>query len=62
MIVVIGTAHDFVLTLYLGRSKAPNLPFHVDETAFLNLIHDDSDPERLKTALAQTVDEGLWED
>lgn len=61
MIVVIGTP-DFILTLYTGRDRAPNLPFHVDETAFLNLIRDDSDPERLKTALAQIVDEGLWED
>ena len=62
MIVVIGTDHGFVLTLYLGRSKAPNLSFHVDETAFLNLVHREKDPERLKTALSQTVDEDLWED
>jgi hypothetical protein len=61
MIVVIRCP-DFDLHLYLGKSKAPNLPFHVDETAFLNLIRDDTDPERLKAALARTVDEDLWED
>ena len=58
-IVVIGTDHGFVLTLYLGRARAPDIPFHVDETRFLELTRVSRDPRRLIELMTREEVDGI---
>jgi hypothetical protein len=58
-VVVIRTAHDFDLHLYFGAARPPDLPFHVHERQFLNLVRVTRDPCRLMELMTQEVPDGV---
>lgn len=60
MVVTMSTDHGFVLTLYLGPTRAPNRPYHVHERQLRRLIKHTRDAKRLAAILSQEVDDALF--
>lgn len=51
--------HGFDLHLYLGRARAPDIPFHVDEKRFNRLLCVTRDPQQLIDIMSREVPEGI---